>query len=155
MFPNARWNNTVIFSSWMIIQRVDQLVKWLLKLNELYITIVACAVSVQVAQWVSYQIRKIAVCAWAENAGNGFPTTTGLTIPTCITARASRTCHGACRDCRWRGKGFPALPAHAHPAILRIWQEAHGNFCFHKGRTCCFLLSAWQHFQMKKINLSS
>ena len=22
---------------------------------------------------------------------------------------------------------FPAFPAHAHPAILRIWQEAHGN----------------------------
>ena len=26
---------------------------------------------------------------------------------------------------RWRGKTFPAFPAHAQPAILRIWQEAH------------------------------
>ena len=24
------------------------------------------------------------------------------------------------------GKTFPAFPAHAQPAILRIWQEAHG-----------------------------
>ena len=27
---------------------------------------------------------------------------------------------------QWRGKTFPAFPAHAQPAILRIWQEAHG-----------------------------
>ena len=26
---------------------------------------------------------------------------------------------------RWRGKTFPAFPAHAPLAILRIWQEAH------------------------------
>ena len=26
---------------------------------------------------------------------------------------------------RWRGKTFPAFPAHAQLAILRIWQEAH------------------------------
>ena len=26
---------------------------------------------------------------------------------------------------RWRGKTFPAFPAHAQPTILRIWQEAH------------------------------
>ena len=26
------------------------------------------------------------------------------------------------------GKTFPAFPAHAQPAILRIWQEAHVNF---------------------------
>ena len=25
------------------------------------------------------------------------------------------------------GKTFPAFPAHAQPAILRIWQEAHGS----------------------------
>ena len=28
---------------------------------------------------------------------------------------------------RPRGKTFPAFPAHAQPAILRIWQEAHGR----------------------------
>ena len=26
---------------------------------------------------------------------------------------------------RWRGKTFPAFPAHAQPTILRIWQEVH------------------------------
>ena len=25
------------------------------------------------------------------------------------------------------GKAFPAFPAHAQPAVLRIWQEAHGS----------------------------
>ena len=42
--------------------------------------------------WASCQIRKIAGCACAGNAGNG------LAIPTCITARAWRTCRDACRD---------------------------------------------------------
>ena len=28
---------------------------------------------------------------------------------------------------RWRGKMFPAFPAHAQPVILRIWQEAHAQ----------------------------
>ena len=40
-----------------------------------------------------------------------------LTIPACITARASRTCRDACRDCLPAvvGKTFPAFPAHVHP----------------------------------------
>ena len=40
-----------------------------------------------------------------------------LAIPACITARASRTCRDACRDClpAVAGKTFPAFPAHAHP----------------------------------------
>ena len=44
-------------------------------------------------------------------------------------ARALRTCRDACRD-RYPavvGKTFPAFPAHAQPAILRIGQEAHGK----------------------------
>ena len=53
--------------------------------------------------WISYKIRKISDCACAGNAGNVFPATDfkgnrGLTIPACITARASRTCRDACRD---------------------------------------------------------
>ena len=51
-----------------------------------------------------------------------------LTIQTCITAHAWRTYRDACRD-RWlaiffksvAGKTTPAFPAHAQPAILRIW----------------------------------
>ena len=61
-----------------------------------------------------------------------FPRHHGLTIPTCITARASRTCRDACRY-RYpavsfksvAGKTFPAFAAHAQPAILRIWWETH------------------------------
>ena len=49
-------------------------------------------------------------------------------ILACITARASRTCRDACRD-RQPGKTFPAFPAHAQPAMLRIWQEAHVLLC--------------------------
>ena len=84
------------------------------------------------AQWASYQIRKIVCCACAGIAGNVFPATSfkgkrKLVIPACITARASRTCRDACRDLYsvGAGKTFPAFPAHAQPAILRIWQEAH------------------------------
>ena len=40
-----------------------------------------------------------------------------LAIPTCITARAWRTCRDACRDRLHAvaGKTFLAFPAHAHP----------------------------------------
>ena len=43
-----------------------------------------------------------------------------LAIPACITARASRTCHDACRDRlpAMTGKTFPAFPAHAHPQFF-------------------------------------
>ena len=46
--------------------------------------------------WAYYQIRKIASCAYAGNAGNVFPATNfkgnrQLAIPTSITARASHT----------------------------------------------------------------
>ena len=85
-------------------------------------------------QWAFYQILKTAGCACAGNTGNVFPGTDfkgnhQLATQTCITARASRTCCDACRD-RWpvvARKTFPAFPAHAQLAILRIWQEAHGS----------------------------
>ena len=74
------------------------------------------------------KIRKIAVCASAGNAGNVFPVTDfkgnrNIAITACITARASRMCRDACRD-RYpavAGETFPAFPAHAQTAILRIW----------------------------------
>ena len=67
--------------------------------------------------WTSYQIRKIVGCACAGNAGNVFPASDfkrncWLAIPTCITARASRTCRDACRD-RWpavAGENVPGIP---------------------------------------------
>ena len=49
-------------------------------------------------EWASYQIRKIADCACAGNAGNVFPATPGQRFPTCITAHAWRTWLDACRD---------------------------------------------------------
>ena len=69
-------------------------------------------------RWASYQIRKIAGSTCARNAGNVFPATdfTGnsqLTIPACITARASRTCCDACRDCypvRSGGENITGIP---------------------------------------------
>ena len=58
----------------------------------------------------------------------------GLAIPTCIMARAWRTCRDPCRGrlLTFRlksvaGKTFPVFQAHAQPAILRIWQEDHVN----------------------------
>ena len=75
---------------------------------------------------------KIAGCPCAGNAGNVFPATDFkgnrlLAIPVCITARTSHTCRDACRVRKpaVAGKTFPAFPAHAQPAILRIWKEAH------------------------------
>ena len=35
----------------------------------------------------------------APGMPEGFPRHRGLAIPTCITARASRMCRDACRDC--------------------------------------------------------
>ena len=53
--------------------------------------------------WASYQIRKIAGCTCAGDAGNIFPAADfkgnhQLAIPAWITARASCTCRDACRD---------------------------------------------------------
>ena len=85
--------------------------------------------------WASYQIRKIAVCACAGNAGNVFPhhrfrrkplvSDPGMHHGTCVThvpwcMSGSLTCGG--------GENVPGIPGACAPAILRIWQEAHGLF---------------------------
>ena len=59
--------------------------------------------------WVSYQIRKIAGCACAGNAGSVFPITAvkgnrGLTIPACITARAWPHVPWSMSGSQWREK---------------------------------------------------
>ena len=64
-----------------------------------------------------------------------FPHHHGLAIPTCLSASAWRTCRDACRDRKLtvsievdgRENVTPSFPAHAQPANLRIWQEAHGR----------------------------
>ena len=83
--------------------------------------------------WVSYQIRKIARCACAGNAGNVIPrrrfqrkpivSDRGIHHGTCVThvpwcMSGSLTCGD--------GENVPGIPGACAPAILRIWQEAHG-----------------------------
>ena len=82
--------------------------------------------------WASYQIRKIAGCACAGNAGNVFPrrrfqrkllvSDPGMHHGTCVThvpwcMSGSLTCGD--------GENVPGIPSACAPAILRIWQEAH------------------------------
>ena len=82
--------------------------------------------------WASYQIRKIAGCACAGNAGNVFPrrrfqrkpivSDPGMHHGTCVThvpwcMPGSLTCGD--------GENVPGIPGACAPAILRIWQEAH------------------------------
>ena len=82
--------------------------------------------------WASYQIRKIAGCACAGNAGNVFPrrrfqrkllvSDPGMHHGTCVThvpwcMSGSLTCGD--------GENVPGIPGAFAPAISRIWQEAH------------------------------
>ena len=82
--------------------------------------------------WASYQIRKIAGCACAGNAGNVFPRRRFQRKPlvsdpdmhhgTCVThvpwcMSGSLTCGN--------GENVPGIPGACAPGILRIWQEAH------------------------------
>ena len=84
--------------------------------------------------WASYQIRKIAGCACAGNAGNVFPrrrfqrkplvSDPGMHHGTYVT-HVPWWISGPlpCSD----GESVPGIPDACAPAILRIWQEAHGD----------------------------
>ena len=78
--------------------------------------------------WASYQIRKIAGCACAGNAGNVFPrrrfqrkplvSDSGMHHGTCVThvpwcMSGSLTCGD--------GENVPGIPGACAPVILRIW----------------------------------
>ena len=100
---------------------------------ELYIT--EChVVKHGVKRWASYQIRKIAGCACAGNAGNVFPCRRFLRKPlvsdpgmhhgTCVTHVP--WCMSGSLTCGDR-ENVPGIPGACAPAILRIWQEAHGT----------------------------
>ena len=85
-------------------------------------------------EWASYQIRKIAGCACAGNAGNVFPRRRfqrkplvgdpGMHHGTCVT-HVPWCMSGSliCGD----GENVPGIPGACAPATLRIWQEAHGD----------------------------
>ena len=100
----------------------------------------------QMMAWASYQIRKIAGCACAGNAGNVFPrrrfqrkplvSDPGMHHGTCVThvpwcMSGSLTCGD--------GENVPGIPGACAPAILRIWQEAHGI----EQATCHYLNQWW------------
>ena len=84
-------------------------------------------------QWASYQIRKIAGCACAGNAGNVFPrrrfqrkplvSDPGMHHGTCVT-HVPWCMSGSLT--RGDGENVPGIPGACAPAILRIWQEGHG-----------------------------
>ena len=78
--------------------------------------------SINIQERASYQIVKLWVAYAPGMPGTFFPAADFkgnccLTIPACITARASRTCRDACRDRLpvVAGKTNQAFPAHAHP----------------------------------------
>ena len=82
--------------------------------------------------WGSYQIRKIAGCVCAGNAGNVFPrrrfqkkplvSDSGMHHGTCVT-HVPWCMSGSLTCCD--GENVPGIPGACAPAILRIWQEAH------------------------------
>ena len=84
------------------------------------------------SSWASYQIRKIAGCACAGNAGNVFPrrrlqrkplvSDPGMHHGTCVTHVP--WCMSGSFNCG-DGENVPGIPSACAPAILRIWQEAH------------------------------
>ena len=82
--------------------------------------------------WASYQIRKIGGAHAPEMPGTFSPpprvSNPDMHHGTCVTHVPWCMPESLTSDFLWnrrRGKTFPAFPAHAQPAILRIWQEAH------------------------------
>ena len=82
--------------------------------------------------WASYQIRNIAGCACAGNAGKVFPrrrfqrkplvSDTGMHHGTCVT-HVPWCMSGSLT---WGdGENVPGISRACAPTILRIWQEAH------------------------------
>ena len=84
----------------------------------------------EVTTWASYQIRKIAGVHAPGMPRTFFPQvsdpdmhhgTCVKDVPLCMPGSPTS---GFLWN-RRRGKTFPTFPAHAQPAILRIWQEAN------------------------------
>ena len=92
----------------------------------------SCYNSLCCIPWASYQIRKIAGCACAGNAGNVFPrrrfqkkplvSYPGMHHGTCVT-HVPWCMSGS--GTRGGGENVPGIPGACAPAISRIWQEAH------------------------------
>ena len=86
-----------------------------------------------IVEWASCQIRKIAGCACAGNAGNVFPrhwlqrktlvSDPGMHHGTCVTHVPWCMSGSLVPD---GGENVPGIPGACALAIFRIWQEAHG-----------------------------
>ena len=120
--------------------------------------------------WASYQIRKIAGCACAGNAGNVFPRRriqrkTLVSDPvmhhgTCVT-HVPWCMSGSLTRCG--GENVPGILGACAPVILRIWQEAHGfhdsivitqyymqyGHCY--GKTTIITLNSWMRLCSSSI----
>ena len=125
-----------VFARWNAIYRCLCTLHWVCFMTVIYIYRMrfTCTVQNICEPWASYQIRKIAGCACAGNAGNVFPrrrfqrkllvSDPGMHHGTCVThvpwcMSGSLTCGD--------GENVPGIPSACAPAILRIWQEAHGD----------------------------
>ena len=96
--------------------------------------------------WASCHIRKIAGLCMHRDSRGYFTCRHGLAIPTCITARARRTCRGACRDRKpavsfevGGGENVPGIPGACatrnFPYLVRSpWVRITG--CYSMKRKC-------------------
>ena len=94
--------------------------------------------SLQVTQWASYQMRKIAGCACAGNVGNVFTrhrlqrkslvSDPGLHHGTCVT-HVPWCMSGSLT--RGGGENVPGIPA-----ILCVWQDAHAQYVVDISKIC-------------------
>ena len=96
--------------------------------------IMVAVLYINLSPWASYQIRNIASCACAGNAGNAFPccrlqrkllvSDPGMHHGTCVTHVP--WCMSGLLACDG-GVNVPGILGACAPAIFRIWQEAHGS----------------------------
>ena len=123
----------------------------------------------QHCQWASYQIRKIAGCACAGNAGNVSPrrrlqrkplvSDPGMHHGTCVTHVP--WCMSGSFNCG-DGETFPAFPAHAHPQICvsgkrPMWgTELRSDFELTKDMWGCLLWVFWKRGRdISRVQLTS
>ena len=118
-------------------------------LDDLRLNILSVAIVIHLL-WASYQIRKIAGCACAGNAGNVFPRRRfqrkpivgdpGMHHGTCVThvpwCMSGSLTYGD-------GENVPGIPGACAPAILRIWQEAHGLLAHPYGKSIVSIPVGW------------
>ena len=96
--------------------------------------------------WASYQIRKIARCACAGNAGNVFPrrrfqrkplvSDPGMHHGTCVTHVPWCMSGSLTRGDR---ENVPGIPGACAPTILPIWQEANSIVLLHSQKGLVWL----------------